>query len=238
MVDKTFGDPIGKAILEYASKPKPFDIVVESDLCDDDIIPIEVLFRSYEDMPAIEQVALSKCQGKILDVGAAAGAHSKWLMDAGFDVSAIDTSPGAVSYLSQVGLRARVKDFYALKGEKYDTLLMLMNGIGLAGSLSNLPNALKQASLLLTPNGKLLCDSSDVSYLYEDEDGGTWIDLNSEYHGNFRFRMSYKREIGDWFDWLYVDFDTLFKVGSSAGFTVRKIAEQDEHYLAELTWQG
>jgi hypothetical protein len=238
MAEKKHGDPIGQAILEYAKKPRPADIVVASDLCDDDIIPVEVLFRSYDDMPEMEQIALSKCIGHILDVGAAAGAHSKWLNDAGFDVKAIDLSPGAVNYLNEVGINARVQDFFTLRNEQYDTLLMLMNGIGLAGSLSNLPKTLKHASTLLAPKGKILCDSSDVSYLFEDEDGAVWIDLNSEYHGNFRFRMTYKKEQGNWFDWLYVDFDTLFKVGSEAGFTVRKVAEQDEHFLAELTWNG
>jgi hypothetical protein len=238
MAEKTYGDPIGQAILDYAKRPKPADIVVESDLCDDDIIPVEVLFRSFDDMPELEQIALSKCSGKILDVGAAAGAHSKWLNDAGFDVLAIDLSQGAVKYLNEVGIKARVQDFYTLRNEKYDTMLMLMNGIGIAGSLAELGKTLTHASTLLSPKGRLLCDSSDVSYLYEDDDGAVWIDLNNEYHGNFRFRMTYKKESGDWFDWLYVDFDTLFKVGSEVGFTVRKVAEQDEHFLAELTWNG
>jgi len=69
-------DPIGQAILDYHKTKKPFDIVVSSDLCDDDIIPIEVLFRTYNDMPELEKLAIKLCKGQVLDAGAGAGVQS------------------------------------------------------------------------------------------------------------------------------------------------------------------
>jgi 2-polyprenyl-3-methyl-5-hydroxy-6-metoxy-1,4-benzoquinol methylase len=90
-------DPIGLAIQDYIKTKKPADIIVTADLCDDDIIPVEVLFRTYEEMPALEQKAMSMCCGKILDVGAGAGPHSIYLSELGHEIQAIDTSPGAVS---------------------------------------------------------------------------------------------------------------------------------------------
>lgn len=232
---KHTGDPIGKAILEYARTRKGDDIIVSSDICEDDIIPLEVLFRKHEEMPELEWLALDRCQGSILDVGAGAGSHALYLHEIGKKVKAIDISEGAVAYMQSMELDARQMNFFDLKNEKYDTLLLLMNGIGIAGTLSNLEKTLLHAKSLLNPGGKILCDSSDIRYLYEDEDGALWVDLNSEYYGNFRFQMKYKKEIGPWFDWLYVDFDNLFQAAQKVGLKARKIYDKDDHFLAEIT---
>lgn len=233
--EKKYGDPIGFAIQEYAKKRKPEDIIVSSDICEDDIIPLEVLFRKYDEMPAIEQKALSLAKGRVLDVGAGAGIHASYLQDQGLKVDCIDISEGAVDFLKKNGLNAERKNFFSLADKKYDTILMLMNGIGIAGKLSNLERTLAHAKTLLNPGGKILCDSSDIRYLYEDEDGSLWVDLNTEYYGNFRFQMKYKKEKGPWFDWLYVDFDNLFQAAKKAGLKAIRVMEEDDHYLAELT---
>jgi len=235
MTEQKFADPIGKAILDYAKTKKPDDIIVSSDICEDDIIPIEVLFRNEDEMPELEIIALNEANGKILDVGAGAGAHTTYLKNLGKDVYAIDISSGAVEFMLSQGLSAKKTDFYDLKNDKYDTILMLMNGIGIAGKLSNLENTLLQAKSLLNKGGKLLCDSSDIKYLYEDEDGSMWVNLNTEYYGNFRFQMKYKKEKGPWFDWLYVDFDSLFNAANNVGLKCRRIYDNEDHYLAEIT---
>jgi SAM-dependent methyltransferase len=228
-------DPIGQAILDFTKSKKPFDIIVKADLCDDDIIPIETLFRSFDEMPKLEQKAMQLCKGKILDVGACAGPHSRYLSDSGFNVSAIDVSPGAVLYLNEIGINAHQVDFFHFQPkEQYDTILLLMNGLGIAGTLANLERTLLKASSLLKPGGQILCDSSDVKFLYEEEDGSYWMDLNSKYYGEFKFKMSYKKIEGPWFDWLYVDYDKLHKTASNCGFKSTKIEDQEHHYLAQL----
>ena len=234
MSDKK-GDPIGAAILDYAATKKPNDIIVGSDICEDDIIPIEVLFRKYDEMPELEQIAIENAKGKVLDVGAGTGVHSLEIQDRGNDVFPIDVSEGAVNYMKKVGLNPRKIDFFELKNEKYDTILMMMNGIGIAGKLSNLEHTLQHAKSLLNEGGKILCDSSDIKYLYEDEDGSLWVDLNSDYYGNFRFQMKYKQEKGPWFDWLYVDFENLYSAAKNVGLKAKRIFEGDDHYLAEIT---
>lgn len=229
------GDPIGSAIHDYAASKKPADIIVGSDICEDDIIPVEVLFRKLDEMPELEQLALERTKGSVLDVGAGAGVHSLELMDRGHKVKAIDISKGAVTYMKKQGIDAEQISFLTFKEGKYDTILLLMNGIGIAGKLSNLERTLKHAKSLLNEGGRILCDSSDIKYLYEDEDGSMWIDLNSEYYGNFRFQMKYKKEKGQWFDWLYVDFDNLFQTAKKVGLKASKIYDENDHYLAELT---
>lgn len=229
------GDPVGEAILDYSKTRKPDDIIVSSDICDDDVIPVEVLFRNQTEMPDLELLALESCKGRVLDVGAGAGAHSKELIDRGLIVDSIEISDGAVQYMKSIGLNAKKINFFDLTDEKYDTILMMMNGIGIAGKLSNLEHTLLHAKNLLQPGGKILCDSSDIKYLYEDENGALWVDLNSEYYGNFRFQMKFKKEKGLWFDWLYVDFDNLFNAAKNIGLKAKKILDQDDHYLAEIT---
>lgn len=227
-------DPLGRIILDYSMDKIERQITVESDICDDDFIDASYLFRSYKDMPQMEQIALKHCSGTILDIGAGAGIHASYLKEKGFDVKAIDVSPGAVEFMKSQGLDAEIQDFYEVT-EKYDTLLMMMNGIGIAGSLKNLERTLLQAKKMLRENGQLLFDSTDIKYLYMDDEGGMWIDLNTEYYGNFNFRMHYDDQSTEWFKWLYIDFDKLEEAANKLGLKVEKLYEEDEQYLARVT---
>ena len=229
-------DPIGEAILDYAENRKPNDIIVSSELCEDDVIPLEVLFRTRKDMPELEVKALELCRGDILDVGAGAGMHCLELQKKGMNIFAIESSPGASEHLKNSNIPVENVNFENFSpGIKYDTILMLMNGIGIAGTLGQLKATLLHAKTLLKPGGQLLCDSSDIRYLYEDDDGALWMNLNAEYYGNFRFQMHYKKTSGPWFDWLYVDYDSLHIIANKVGFSCKRVSEQENHFLAQLS---
>jgi SAM-dependent methyltransferase len=229
-------DPIGEAILDYAENRIPNDIIVSSELCEDDVIPLEVLFRTRKDMPELELKALELCRGDVLDVGAGAGIHCLELQKKGINVFAIESSPGASEHLKNSNIPVENVNFENFNpSSKYDTILMLMNGIGIAGTLGQLKATLLHAKTLLKPGGQLLCDSSDIRYLYEDDDGALWMNLNAEYYGNFRFQMHYKKTSGPWFDWLYVDYDSLHIIANKAGFTCKRVSEQENHFLAQLS---
>ncbi len=230
-----FQDPIGKAILDYSEQIHDDNIVVSSELCDDDIIPVDYLFRSYEAFPEIEKMALNQCKGIVLDVGAAAGIHSRELENRGLKTKSIDTSEGSVKYMQSIGLNAEQIDFYAIENERFDTLLFLMNGIGIAGTLSKLPTFLQKCKELLNPGGKLICDSTDIKYLYENEDGSLWVDLASEYYGNFKYQMRYKDQESPWFEWLYLDKEKFRDAAEKEGFTFKLLMEEGDHFLVELS---
>lgn len=227
-------DPIGQAIQDFSTTKKSQNIIVASDLCDDDVIPSAYLFRNWNELPKLEQIAIGHCSGKILDVGAGAGCHAKLLKEKGLEVTALEPSEKAVDYMRSVGVNAIRDTFQNHANEQYDTLLLLMNGIGLAGSLENLESFLNHAKSLLHPNGKIICDSTDIIYLYEEEDGSMWMDLNAAYYGNFKFQMTYKDHQTEWFDWLYIDFARLKEIAEKVGFTVEILFEEKEHYLVEL----
>jgi precorrin-6B methylase 2 len=229
-------DPIGEAILDYAENRQANDIIVSSELCEDDVIPLEVLFRTRKEMPELELKALELCRGDVLDVGAGAGIHCLELQKKRLNVFAIEASLGATEHLRNCNIPVEHVLFENFApNTKYDTILMLMNGIGIAGTLGQLKATLLHAKTLLKPGGQLICDSSDIRYLYEDDDGALWMNLNAEYYGNFRFQMHYKKTSGPWFDWLYIDYDSLHIIANKAGFSCKKVSEQDHHFLAQLS---
>jgi SAM-dependent methyltransferase len=229
-----FNDPIGFAINSFIESGEAGNITVKSDLCEDDIMPVEYFFRPLELMPELEQIALKKCHGKVLDVGAAAGCHSIELQENGIDVTAIDTSLGCVNYLTSIGINAKHLNFYK-NTLKYDTLLILMNGVGIAQTLSNLPLFLKQIKNSLNPGGSAICDSTDLTYLYQEDDGSMWVDLNGAYYGEMKFQMSYKNIAGDWFNWLYIDFDLLSQYCQDQNLSCEKIYQgENNQYLVEI----
>ncbi len=112
---------------------------------------------------------------------------------------------------------------------------MLMNGSGIIGKLENMPDFFLRMKQLLRPGGYILMDSSDLRYLFEDEDGSFLIDLAGDYYGEIDFRMQYKNIKGDRFDWLYVDFQTLSLYAAEYGFEAELIKEGKHYdYLACL----
>lgn len=229
-------DPIGKAIHDFQNENATDHIIVHSDLCEDDEMQVSYLFRQFDNMPPIEKQALELCNGKILDVGAGAGCHAKWLIEQKLDTFAIDTSKGAVDYMKSVDIPCQHIDFYQLKNQTFDTILCLMNGLGIAGKLDQLDRFLTHAKSLLNDNGQIICDSTDIQYLYEDDEGGQWIDLNSNYYGEMEFQMEYKQTTTEWFPWLYVDFDRLSTHCEKIGLKATLIlTSENNHYLAKIT---
>jgi len=228
-------DPLGQAILEFSKNGFTENIIVHSDLCDDDVLPVEYLFRSFDEMPEIEQKALSLCSGHVLEVGAGTGCHAKHLKEKGINTYSIDTSKGSIEYIKKQGLNCEKIPFLDFKGQTFDSILILMNGLGLAGKLINVSEFLTHAKSLLKKGGKIITDSTDIRYLYEDDEGGVWMDLNSQYPGEMEFKMDYKSHESDWFPWVYLDFETLEHEAKKIGLKALKIMEDDNfHYLTTL----
>ncbi|HJC96300.1 MAG TPA: class I SAM-dependent methyltransferase [Candidatus Phocaeicola gallinarum] len=230
-------DPMGTAIYDFFKYGKAARLRVFSSQFDEDEIPVATLFRSYNEMPPIEQTALRLSTGKILDVGAGSGCHTLALREMGKDATAIDISPLSVKVMKERGLNAMpVNLFDPLFCESFDTILMLMNGSGIIGKLEHLGDFFQRMKLLLRHGGCILMDSSDLKYLFEEEDGSYLIDLAGDYYGEIDFRMQYKQVKGDTFDWLYIDFDTLSLYAAQYGFKAEMVEEGSHYaYLAKLT---
>ncbi|GAA6362176.1 class I SAM-dependent methyltransferase [Bacteroides uniformis] len=234
-------DPMGAAIADYFKWHKADRLRVFSSQFDEDEIPVEELFRTEKQMPLLERTALQMATGRILDVGAGSGCHSLALQEAGKEVHAIDISPLSVEVMKQRGVRSvsQTNLFNEHFADEYDTILMLMNGSGIIGKLENLPDFFRKMKLLLRPGGCVLMDSSNLSYLFEEEDGSIVIDLAGDYYGEVDFQMQYKNVKGDSFDWLYIDFQTLSLYAAENGFTAELVKEGTHYdYLAKLSRQA
>lgn len=231
------GDPMGAAIYDFHRNGSADVLKVYSSDFDDDEIPVSDLFREYEDMPYIERVALDQAAGRVLDVGAGSGCHSLALAKAGKESVAIDISPLSVEVMRERGVDARLVNLYDESfAEKFDTVLMLMNGTGIIGTLENMETFFTRIRQLLNPGGSVLIDSSDLRYLFEEEDGSLMIDLADDYYGLVDYQMQYKDVLGEPFDWLYVDFDTLAYYAEENGFMAEMVANGEHYdYLARLT---
>lgn len=233
----TTKDPMGAAISDFFNKGHSAKLRVFSSQFEEDEIPVEQLFRSFDEMPPLEQTALQLAKGRILDCGAGSGCHTLALQEMGKEVEAIDISPLSVEVMQKRGIRQafQINLFDENYLQKFDTILMLMNGSGIIGKLENMKAFFGKMKQLLNPGGCIYMDSSDLRYLFEDENGSFLMDLAGNYYGEIDFQMQYKQIKGIPFDWLYVDFQTLSYYASENGFKAELIQEGDHYnYLACL----
>lgn len=225
-------DIYGIALTDYFEGNDPQDIIVHGDVIEDEIYKTSYFFRNPSAFPTLERIALKHCKGKVLDIGAGTGVHSLYLNEIGMETYPIDISPLCVKIMHKKGLNtARALDFFALENEKYDTLLMLMNGFGIMGTRDKVPAFFSKAKEHLNPGGQIICDSSDLIYLFEDETRENF----DHYYGEIVFQLEYKSKLGKPFKWLFLDFESMKNEAEKTGFSVEKIYEDDHyHFLVKL----
>ncbi|MFC6876689.1 class I SAM-dependent methyltransferase [Flavobacterium myungsuense] len=245
-------DLFGKAILDYQTNNSPEDLITETSISEEDEMSVAYLFRDFNAMPKLEQRALQLAKGKILDIGCGAGSHSLYLQDEmHLDVTAIDISENAIKacILREIN-NAKVQDIMTLENEKYDTILLLMNGAGMCGKLKNVAAFLMKLKSLLNENGQILLDSSDIIYMFDEDDpevsgGGKWIaspvqpsasgSSEHSYYGEVVFNITYKGQKEKPFDWMYIDYNTLQNAALANGLNCELVLEGEHYdYLARL----
>ncbi len=230
-------DLFGQAIFDYYTNNSPENLITETSISEADEMDVAYLFRDFEKMPKIEQKALSLAKGKILDVGCGAGSHSLYLQEKGFDVTAIDISRKAIEVCKERGVKNALCKNVLEVSDSFDTIILLMNGTGVFGKLKNVSKFLKHLQSLLLPGGQILIDSSDLIYMFdEDEDGGKWIPMQGDYYGELDFYITYKNQKEDPLSWLYLDYNTLQNACIANGLQCELILEGEHYdYLAKIT---
>lgn len=224
-------DVLGQAIFDFYHNLPAGKLWIHNKYGRKEEMPVHVYFRQEEDMPELELIALQKCAGKVLDVGAGAGSHALLLQEKGKDVTALEISPKAVSVMQLRGVEKIVKqDIFTFEADRFDTLLLLMNGIGLTGTLNTLKQFLQDVKKLVNPQGQLIFDSSDVAYLYNGN-----ISPVKNYYGEIMYRYEYKKQKTEWFNWLYIDKITLAETADKEGWETEILFEDEfDQYLARL----
>jgi SAM-dependent methyltransferase len=224
-------DILGNALLDHFEGVQTNKLWINNRYGPKEEMPLDVFFRDFADMPQLEQIALDKCKGTVLDIGAGAGSHALVLQTKGLAVTALDVSAKAVTIMQQRGVEDALEtDIFTYTSYKYDTLLLMMNGIGLCGTIQQLRLFLQQTKQLLNPGGQLLFDSSDIAYLYEG-------DLPTDsYYGELWYQYAYKGQKTEWFKWLYIDQVTLSNIATDEGWKAEVLYDDGmDQYLARLT---
>lgn len=230
-------DLMGRAIWDYYYQENSEDLQTETSISELDDLPVSYLFRDYQEMNALEKKALDLSFGKVLDVGSGAGSHSLYLQnERKLEVTALDISPKSIEVCKARGVKNAIcEDLLQFSEKDFDTILLLMNGTGIFQSLEHIDQYLQKLKSLVAENGQILLDSTDILYMYDqDEDGGVLVPAKG-YYGELDYYLHYKGESELPMKWLYLDFDTLENAAIANGFKIQKIEQLEDSYLAQLT---
>ena len=231
--------PHGLALLDYLHGDTEAEVIVHSEDGEHIDFPVSIFFRKPPQFSTLEKTALDLCRGRILDIGSGTGCHSLFLQDHGFSVCAIDILPEAVEIMSRRGVRhVLCADIFSFQGGPFDTLLMMMNGVGIVADLSGLERFLKKSHELLSSDGQILLDSEEPGRAPEQKHAAIEPSdcRTSKYRGELRLQLEYKGEFGPPFESLYVDPVTLADYASETGWFCKVIVQEDDGgYLAQLT---
>jgi SAM-dependent methyltransferase len=185
--------------------------------------PMEFFFRATHKLPEEELQALKLCEGSILDVGAGAGGHALALQQLGQDVTAIEISPLSIALMRERGVQKAIcQDIFSFNQSTFDTILLMWNGIGLVGTLKGLRQFLRKAGSLLRPGGQIIFDSTDSAYVFNRTPS-----MDLPYYGEFSFQYQYRDQESGWFEWLYIDRNTLRTILEEEGWEMELLSEND-----------
>jgi len=231
--------PFGKALLACFEGENAATVIVRRDDGVEAPLPMKYFFRTEDEFSPLEKEVISRCRGKILDIGAGSGIHSLVLQSLGFEVTAIDVSPEAVEVMRLRGIRdVRVADIFSFNIGGFNTLLLMGHGIGMMNDLPGMDKFLNLAHQLLNKNGQILLDSLDVR-ITSDAKNLAYQEANRQsgrYFGEIRFQMEYNGTTGPYLSWLHVDPETLISQADKTGWHCEILMNTPfGDYLARLT---
>lgn len=224
-------DVLGSAIEAYFLNSDDTPIRVFINKNEEPVMYPSVFFRSYKNMLKYEKISLRESKGRVLDLGCGAGCHALYLQKKGLEITAVEISKKSAKVAADRGVEKVVnEDWRNLSLKNFDTVLVLMNGMGLAESPAELKLMFKKLKSFLSKNGSILIDSTDVTYAKAD-----WPMRDSEYFGKVHFELKYKGKT-QCFPWLFVDFDTALKTAKSVKLNVEVLEKaRNGHFLLRLS---
>jgi SAM-dependent methyltransferase len=228
--------PHARALADFHAGARDTVIRLRSSLGEDDEIPVSIFFRGPEEFFPFETYALDLCRGRVADLGAGTGVHALVLQDRGFDVTAVERLDEGARIMRERGVARIVHgDMFAPGLGTFDTVIMLMNGIGPVGTLAGLDRFLGEAGRLLEPGGQLLVDSGEARPAAE-ADPESWPPPTADrYPGEAWIRLGFGELQGGPFRELYVDAGTLARRARRAGWRCSIVHQEEGGYLARLT---
>lgn len=233
--------PFAEALAAYAGGETDVELRLRSSLGEDEALPVGFFFRTPDELMDFERYALDLCRGRVLDLGAGAGPHTLALQSIGRRVVAVEGSADVARLLRARGATHVVHaDFRYWWRPGFDTVLMLMNGLGPVGTLSGLDRFLAHAPRFLAPGGRLLVDGAEAAPSPSSRvaRAASWPPAG-EYPGEAWIELSHAGRVGRPFRELYIDPETLARHAAHAGWRLDVVFEGgDGAYLARLTMRS
>lgn len=232
IISSAESDPLGNMLLDYIYGIEDVYVEVESPTVAMWTMTGATLCRSYHDMDALDRKALEHCQGRVLDVGACGGCHTLYLQQQNIDVKALDISPGCIEAMRLRGVKYPIhNNLFNLIDQKYSTILMLMNGLGICGTVDGCNLFFQYIRNLLVEGGQIIADSTDLSLYYDVKP-----DYSTDYYfGETEMVMKYKNSISHSFNWLYIDIDLLPNLCTFNDFICEKLyGDNNGRFLARI----
>ena len=221
-------DLLGEVIRKHYFEGRVNEVGLMIDGEEDEPMSSAHFFRGRQEVNEAETVALSLCRGRVLDVGAGAGCHALILQELGFDVVAVEKSEGGCEVMRSRG----VKEVLELGGMDvnagmFDTILLLMNGFGIAGTEQGLIELLLHLKGMLAPGGKILGDSTDIHYFKEYQ---SEIDLSKQSHNEVLFEIHALGKV-ERFPWIFPDEVLLEAIAEEIGLQFNVVMYSDDHHF-------
>lgn len=231
-------EPYGAGLAAYFAGDLAAELTFRRDDGQAGRLPVGHFFRHRSAFTPLEQAAIARCHGHVLDVGAGTGLHSLALQEKGLRVTAIDVNPQAVEIMRQRGVReVHCVDLFEYEGGPFDTILLMGHGIGMVETLVGLDRFIARMNDLVPEGGCVLLDSMDV-HRTDDPANLRYHESNrraGRYAGEIRMRIDYQERVGTYFGWLHVDAKKLAEHAGAAGWRCRVIhSEENGDYLASL----
>ncbi|MHA2280941.1 MAG: class I SAM-dependent methyltransferase [Promethearchaeota archaeon] len=231
-------EPFGLALEEFYRGNKQAKVIFHRDdgLKEDHYV--SNFFRTKNGFSPLEKHAISLCYGKVLDIGAGVGPHSLELQNLGIYVLAIDVSSHACEIMKKRGvLKVMRSNIYDLKDVAFDTVLLMGRSIGFVENLSGLKKFLTYCRDLLNPGGIILLDSIDVRQT-TNQIHLAYQKRNlkiGHYFGEIRLQIEYEGQLGEKFQILHVDPQTLMTSAEELGWSCDiLLKEKNGNYLAKV----
>ncbi len=229
--------PYGMALQAYEGGDSGAELIIRREDGREAPLPVSYFFRAPSS--PMDQAALVRCSGHVLDIGAGTGPHSLLLRQKGLAVTSIDVDPRAVRIMRRRGLEdVHCADIFEFRGRGFDTILMLGHGIGIVETIAGLDRFLHHAHGLLSGQGRILMDSLDVR-VTEDPTDLAYQEFNKRagrYRGEIRMQFEFQGKTGPWCGWLHVDAETLGDHARQAGWHYEVVhQEENGNYLAQLS---
>jgi 2-polyprenyl-3-methyl-5-hydroxy-6-metoxy-1,4-benzoquinol methylase len=235
-------DAYGRQMLAQYTQQTPTSEIIERD---DNYIATGTIagsyFTGYDEWDDLERRAVGHARGKVLDIGCGAGRHALYLQEKGFDVTGIDSSPGAIKVCKMRGLKRAIarpiQEIDKFRKSAFDTILMLGNNFGLFGDAENARNLLEKLSHITKPRAQIIAGTRNP-YKTDLKEHLEYLKFNKKrgrMAGQIRMRIRYGKTVGDWFDYLFVSPEEMQKILENTNWRVKEFLDSGKaNYFAVI----